>query len=291
MQATDSTGKIWYLNSTRGLAPNVIPEYGNHICEHFVSLKSICWPGPTGAADAGDNGNRVCSYVNNSSIGLHMGILMFVVYVLNELVGLLGFAAAVEVYPWKEERIQVLAIGVVWAILAVIGWVILWSDVTANSELTTRPNGAIANRNQIGLLAAVLMSIGLAASWPWRDGRQAKATDTKPTNVLTEVKELMCDPKNPVVGAVKLYFCAVTLYAMQNQMRLLSGIYIFMYVLQMPPEMAAPAIASAASAGLAVRILFTILWGGYYGSKLLFVIFRICVAAAVVIFVTNFFML
>ena len=41
----------------------------------------------------------------------------------------------------------------------------------------------------------------------------------------------------------------------------------------MPPEMAAPAIASAASAGLAVRILFTILWGGYYGSRLLFVIF------------------
>jgi hypothetical protein len=64
LQITLNDGTIYTFNDTK----RTPEEYGQDICTSLMGATSVCWPGPTGAPNVGDNNPRVCALMNQPSL-------------------------------------------------------------------------------------------------------------------------------------------------------------------------------------------------------------------------------
>ena len=108
--------------------------------------------GPTGAEKEGDGGPRVCAIMVHQALADHFFFISLFWYTFSGIGTRSGEASLVEVYPWKEERVQLRTFvaplyGGGWAL-----YLILFLFVASQHELAGRPNGAIEFRNTIAKL-------------------------------------------------------------------------------------------------------------------------------------------
>ncbi len=133
---------VFNFNVTRNTGEaNEVPMYGTDMCAALVSNRSVCWPGPTGAEIEGDGGKRVCAYMAHEELANHWFIMSFM-FVLFSFPGISAAAATtVEVYPWKEERMQLKSYSPWIGGVSFTLYLIMNAYVTSSNEHTTRPNG------------------------------------------------------------------------------------------------------------------------------------------------------
>ena len=81
-------------------------------------------------------------------------------------------SGSVEIYPWKEERLQLTSIGVIIAILAVSIPVILSGAVQNNSEFGSQPFGGSDVRWAAGIVMFVCTYFGIGSVLPLKEARQ-----------------------------------------------------------------------------------------------------------------------
>ena len=137
-----SDTSVFNFNVTRntGTATEV-PMYGSNMCEALVSKRSVCWPGPIGAEVEGDGGKRVCAYMAHQRLANHFFILSLLVYMFSSPGARSAAASTIEVYPWKEERMQLKSYSPFIGGVSFVFYLICNALVTSSNEHTTRPSG------------------------------------------------------------------------------------------------------------------------------------------------------
>ena len=241
------------------------PQYGNNICSTFVSLKSVCWPGPAGhPTKVGDGGPRVCSFIDSNSLGGQFLILTLITnfFVVNMYQA--GASAIIEVYPWKEERVHVTGMGLFWFLTAIIFWIVLLVMLTTNSELGASPTGAQSFRLTIVSIVAISNLFGFLAINPQRDALQHDGETTK--GVCQEYYELL-KSSHPSARAIKwtLYtqFCEYC----YDQTRLVFGYAMILYVQNVPLVTFGTVVGISVVAGIFTRLLMVPIWTYIFGRK------------------------
>eukprot|EP00942_MAST-04A_sp_MAST-4A-sp1_P005782 g5782.t1 len=166
-------GTMFNFNITRNTGEaNEIPVYGHDICESLVSQYSVCWPGPTGAPDAGDGGKRVCAEMAHQTLADHFFILSLLYYTFSSP-GLRSAAAStIEVYPWKEERMQLKSYSPFIGGVSFVFYLICNAFVTSFNEHTTRPSGISA----------------------MKDAKQQTSKDERSVHIWSEYKDILTNP-------------------------------------------------------------------------------------------------
>ena len=249
-----------YTDTTGGMTP----LYSQDICSNLVGLNSVCWPGPTGAPETGDNKPRVCGHMNGAGLGLHWFLLVLFMKFFTETEYAAMGPARIEVYPWKEERVQVGAMLVVYAILAILVFVVGNAQIQGVNELGSAPNGGQSIRNGWALYLAISNLIGFCSIPAVRDAQQQ--TDVKATNVFQEYKHILTS-KHEAHYAFRIFLIHRSLSSFWNGVRIGTIVYYLMYARMVPLSQAAGVIALGGGIGLFLNAIMQCIWGCVFGMK------------------------
>ena len=238
--AVQKSGDLFLHNGTLGL------------CEALVSDRAFCWPV--------DEDTRVCSY--SDPVVAWWWFFCFVIGMwCFENINAAYKSGSIEIYPWKEERLQLTSLGVVIAILGVSVPVITSGLVQSNSEFGAQPfgNGANTYRWAAAVIACVACFFGLGAVFPLRDARQP--TTVAPRSFLREWAELLSTH-----DAMRWNFCVVVVQ--QTWGLLQSGLilYYINFVKLVPTEQAGTGYILTVMVGLTTQIVAAGMWGWAFGT-------------------------
>ena len=239
--------------------------YGNDICETFVSKFSVCWPGPSGAEDEGDGGKRVCAKIASDVLGIQFFIIGLFGYFFQETIWQAGTTASVEVYPWKEERVQLRAYA---APVYGFGWLIyliLFLFVASQHEIAGRPNGAIGYRNGIAIIVCCFMVFNFLSVGPFMDAKQVFGNDEKAINIFSEYKSLLTAES---AIPIRYLWANTLLSSLASQIWLTSFWYLCYYVWGLSRAEAPGLVALGFLLAILLSTCFTCVWGQViFGTK------------------------
>ena len=194
-----TNGTVYYFNTTRvDQAGNIVPMYGNQICESLVNITSVCWPGPTGSKNLGDHGDRVCAYMADDELSLHFFLLSLLFYLFSSPGARSAAATTIEVYPWKEERMQLRAYSPLLGGVSFTFFAVCHAIITSMNEHTNMPDGAINLRNIISGIYPIWNLISFASVPAMKDAKQVADHHLKVKvtlkKVLEEYKDILTGP-------------------------------------------------------------------------------------------------
>ena len=161
---TDINGKNITFNETSKLSGDALTwDTKLNVCEALISDKSFCWPY--------DGNRRLCSF-SDTSIAYHWFVCFVIGMWAFESINAAYISGSIEIYPWKEERLQLTSIGVIIAILAVSIPVTLSGLVQNNSEFGSQPYGGSEFRWIAGIVMFVCTYFGIGSVLPLKEARQ-----------------------------------------------------------------------------------------------------------------------
>ena len=142
--------------------------------------------GPTGAEKEGDGGPRVCAIMAHQALADHFFFISLFWYTFSGIGTRSGEASLVEVYPWKEERLELLQyrpwIGGAFFTFYLICNVM----ITSINEQTTDINGSIGFRNIISIIYPIVCCFSFLSFIAMKDAKQVSRKDEKAVNILVE---------------------------------------------------------------------------------------------------------
>jgi Na+/melibiose symporter-like transporter len=261
LQVMSSTNVTTIFNFTLPGAP---AAFGNDICRSFVSLKSVCWPGPAGSSKVGDGGPRVCSFTAGEDMALYWFITAIIGRIGWESLWMLSNATKWEVYPWVEERVKNNIFSALSTALGVITFAILSIPIGNAHEMGSMPNGGHGNRFVFSIITTALCCLGYLAVGPWMDAKQASDKHVKATNQFAEWKEIMtAKTASPMRWVTFTYFMA----SMQGTFTVSSVVYYFVYVSMVPVGAVGLAVGGVAFLTLFIETICAVIWNCIFGQK------------------------
>ena len=199
LRLLDANG-IWHnFTATRTVGARVktvVPVYSTQICSGLVSTFSVCWPGPKGnPVKVGDGGPRLCSFMDGPTLFVHALILALFSHIAIQTMWQASQAAKFEVYPWKEERVDLLKYNPLASGLALITFQITYSFIGQRSEFGTGFTGAINFRKTVVGIIAVTCLVSMLSAWPMKDAKQVDLKKDQFTgkNIFAEYRAIFCD--------------------------------------------------------------------------------------------------
>jgi hypothetical protein len=261
---TLENGNAFYFNDTTRTSQ----EYGQDICTHLMGATSVCWPGPTGAPNAGDNNPRVCATMNSNSL-----ITWFFVFALINRLGfesmfMLSNATSWEIYPWVQERQKNFITTAAVSILSLILFaVVLASPISNRHEFGSQPTGATELRQTYAFVAALFVLPSFLSICPWRDAKQSTSTTpVKRKPSCNQCHEWWGILTNPSSSAMRWMLLNRFFYNIRNAMTVSSITYYLTYVRNVPTDTLGTGLAVVTLLGLLSGLLGTVLWGVVLGS-------------------------
>ena len=240
------------------------PLYSHEICTNLVSLTSVCWPGPVGAAGGeGDGAPRVCGQMNQDALSLHWFIMAILMKWFCENIYMAMNPAKFEVYPWKNERVQVTAMIVIYAVLAILVFVVANAQIQGANELGSMPNGGQGIRNGWAIYMAISCCIGFGSIPATRDAQQFAK---KSTNLFQEYKQILTS-KHEAHYAFRIFVLKNASHSLWNGLRIGTIVFYMMYARMVPLAQTAAVIGAGAGLGLFLNACLQGFWAAVFGQK------------------------
>ena len=254
-----------YFNRTSTDSTNAVTlVYSSDICASLASKSSVCWPGPSGAKKTGDGAPRVCAKVAGETLAIHyLLIVTFTKFACEMQYAAMG-PARIEVYPWKEERVQVNALYVIYVVLAILVFVVGNTQIQGQNELGTKPEGGQSVRTFWAIYLVISNFIGFGSIPAVRDAQQLSLVKT--TNVLVEYKQILTS-KHEAHSTFRAYLLQRFLQTLWNNIRIGTYYYYCLYVLQVSLAQTALVIGLGAGVGLFLNAFLQGFWAGIFGMK------------------------
>jgi len=220
------------------------------ICEAVVSINSFCWP----VSDT----VRKCSY--SDPVVAYWWFFCFVVGMwCFENINAAYKAGSIEIYPWKEERLQLTSLGVIIAILGVSVPVVTSGIVQNNSEFGASPFGGNQARMVASVVSCVCVYFGLASYLPLKDARQPSRD--KPTFFVWEWIDLLKHH-----DAMRWNFINVIFNQIWQGLQSAMILYYLNIVALVPTAEAGTGYILTVIVGLFTRIVAAVVLGFVFGS-------------------------
>ena len=222
------------------------------ICEGLVSEQSFCWPFKDAV--------RKCAY-SDPGIAVHWFLCFVVGMWCFENINASYISGSIEIYPWKEERLQLTSLGVVVAILGVSVPVITSGIVQNSSEFGTNPSGdgALRARWMAGVIGFLSTYLGIGAVFPLKDARQPSSE--KPRFFMFEWYELL-----RTHDAMRWNFANVIVSQIWQGLQAGLIIYYLNIVKLVPAKDAGTGYILTVLCGLFTQIIAAGLFGYIYGK-------------------------
>eukprot|EP00942_MAST-04A_sp_MAST-4A-sp1_P012723 g12723.t1 len=254
-----------YFNKTSTDSTNAVTLiYSSDICASLASKSSVCWPGPSGAKKTGDGAPRVCAKVAGETLAIHyLLIVTFTKFACEMQYAAMG-PARIEVYPWKEERVQVNALYIIYVVLAILVFVVGNTQIQGQNELGTKPEGGQSVRTFWAIYLVISNFIGFGSIPAVRDAQQLSLVKT--TNVLAEYKQILTS-KHEAHATFRAYLLQRFLQTLWNNIRIGTYYYYCLYVLQVSLAQTALVIGLGAGVGLFLNAFLQGFWAGIFGMK------------------------
>ena len=254
----DGNGIIYQFNETLEISGDVVTGSTNNklnLCESLVSDKSFCWPHP---ATNNEKMKRYCSF-SDPSIAWHWFWCFVVGMWAFENINAAYISGSIEIYPWKEERLQLTSLGVIVAIFAVSVPVILSGSVQNNSEFGSKPYGGNESRWIAGIVLFITTYFGIGSVLPLRDARQP--VKENPRWFIYEWIELL-----KTHDAMRWNFLNVIVSQVWQGLQAGLLIYYLNIVKLVPANIAGTGYILTVLVGLFTQIIAAVVWGFLFGT-------------------------
>ena len=245
-----STDHVHVFNKTLTSGDVVAFNSTMTICEAVVSVNSFCWP----VSDT----VRKCSY--SDSVVAYWWFACFILGMwCFENINAAYKAGSIEIYPWKEERLQLTSLGVIIAILGVAVPVVTSGIVQNSSEFGTSPMGGASARWTASIISCASVFFGMGSFLPLKDARQP--TTQKPTFFIYEWYNLL-----KTHDAMRWNFVNVIINQIWQGLQAAMILYYLNIVALVPTAEAGTGYILTVIVGLFTRILSAGIWGYIFGK-------------------------
>ena len=202
--------------------------------------------------------------MDHEGLGNFFLIFTLLYYILGETGTRSGEASLIEVYPWKEERLELLQYRPWIAGVFIMFYSISNGIVTSFNEQTNAPNGAIGIRRVISIIYPILGCFSFFGVIAMKDAKQVSRKDEKAVNILTEYKDVLINPSTKYVRWMWALMLPGSVYGsfITN-----SFLYYVFWVIAIPPEDYILLVLASAPTGLIVSCCMTTIMGCFFAKK------------------------